>query len=989
MPGKGRKKKQATGGSAAASGNTPKSKKENRVNSSATAPVVGIGASAGGLETLETFFSRMPPDTDLAFVVIQHLSPQHKSVMASLLAKHTRMPVQQIENDIALEPGHIYLNPPDKNVAVFNRRLHLLEPVPTGGINMPIDFFFRSLSEDQGENAICIILSGTASDGTLGLKAVKGAGGMAMVQDPDTAKYGGMPRSAIGSGLVDFILPVEKMPEKLIRYATHPFLDVPGKIKTKETIDQQALRTIFLLIRRETGHDFSQYKQKTIGRRIERRLAIHQINTIADYIRYLQKNPREIKLLFKDLVIGVTSFFRDPEAFAMLEQEVLPELLRKKVPDTPVRIWVAGCSTGEEAYSLAMAMFEAMTITGKSFSAQIFATDIDETAIEIARRGVYPGSIATDVPPERLDRFFTKFDGGFKVKKLLRDMVVFSLQSVIKDPPFSRLDLVSCRNLMIYMEAAIQKKILPMFHYTLTPDGILFLGTSESIGGFTDLFQAINSKWKLFKRSPGASALAPPTPRKIDSGVPQFFEFDENKKMPPPLEIQTIAEQAILDEYAPSGVLVDEKYEILHFIGKTGKYLVPPMGKPNFNILNMAREDIKPNLMVTLQKALRKKEAAAGSIQIHHHGIVVTVNVTVKPLADRGLPGLMLVMFKDEMPEALPEEKTAAATGTEKSPEVQQLEQELRSTREYLQATIEELETSNEELRSTNEEMQSVNEELQSTNEELETSKEELQSTNEELATVNSELQDKVEELVHTSNDMNNLMASTQIASIFLDCDMRIKRYTPPAADIVKLIHTDIGRPLSDLKTSFPDVDLTGLAQRVLKDLNTIEMEILSTDPIWYTVKVLPYRTLDNIIDGVVMSFIDVHKIKQADKARRFATVLEDSNDAVTVVDSNGKILAWNQGAVRMYGWSETEALAMNVRQLIPEKKRDEVTVLFNRLMQGKTVKSFETQRLTKDGRPLDVWLTATALRDDAGNIIEVATTERDLAWITRTQGAT
>ena len=948
-------------------------------------PIVGIGASAGGLETLNAFFSIMPPDSNMAFVVIQHLSPQHKSIMASLVDKHTRMPVQQIEDGTKIEPNHVYLNPPAKNVAIFNRRLHLLEPVKSSAINMPVDFFFRSLSEDQREKAIGIILSGTASDGTLGIKAIKGEGGMVMVQQPETAKYDGMPKSAIETGLVDFILPVEKMPETLIHYARHPFLESLDKTRLTEPPIKNQIQKIFALIRSATGHDFSHYKPSTIARRIERRLAVHQIKALSDYILYLQKNPAEIDVLFKNLVIGVTSFFRDTEAYDVLAQQVLPKLLSKKAPDTTIRCWVAGCSTGEEAYSLGMILCEAMDKVKKHFNVQIFATDIDAAALETARKGIYPESIGADVSPERLKQFFIKDPGIFKVKQQLRDMVVFSLQNLVRDPPFSRLDLVTCRNLMIYMDSVLQKKIIPLFHYTLSPGGILFLGTSESIGDHTDFFQPFNFKWKIFERKKGVAGTAVAYPAEINYGGRQISEPEEKEKLPVISAVQAMAEKAIIAEYAPAGVLINAKYEIQHFVGKTDRYLAPPTGKPSFHILDMVREDLKQPLTTALHKAMREKtDAFCKSVRVAYNGSFCMIDISVKQMTGKGLPpGFMLVMFTDKTPvTAADEKKTGASKVKKQDTALQSLEQELQSTKEYLQATIEEMETSNEELKSTNEELQSVNEELQSTNEELETSKEELQSTNEELATVNAELQNKVDEFTKANDDMNNLLAATEIASIFLNADLCIKRYTPAAAKIISLIQTDIGRPLSDLKTHFPDVDLIGLAAKVLKDLNTVELEIQSKDFIWYSIKVMPYRTAENVIDGVAMTFVDVNKVKQADKIRRLATVLEDSNDAVMVLDLKGNILAWNKGAQQMYGWTEAEVLKMNIRQLVPEDKLKDLNALIEKIARGESIKSFKSQRKTKNGKILNVWLTGTALVDESGRPIEIAITERDLAWL-------
>ena len=965
--------------------NRPSPAKKASSNRQAGFPIVGIGASAGGLETLQRFFSKMSSEANIAFVIIQHLSPNYKSIMASLLAKSTRMTVREIEDGMTLVKNCVYLNPPDKNVAIFNRTLHLMAPVKSSAINMPIDFFFRSLSEDQKEKAIGIIVSGTASDGTLGIKAIKGEGGMVMVQDPDTAKYDGMPRSAIGTGMVDFILAVEKMPNALISYVKHPYLKSPGKINISQSNIQYELQKIFSLIRSATGHDFSQYKQTTIRRRIERRLAVHQIDRLADYIIYLQKNPLEIDALFKDLVIGVTSFFRDPDAYQVIEEQVLPQLLRAKQSGDPFRCWVVGCSTGEEAYSLAVIVTEAMEKLKKHLNVQIFATDIDEKAIENARMGRFPESVSADVSKARLDQFFTREDGGFRIKKQIRDMLVFSLQSVIKDPPFSRLDLVSCRNLMIYLDHSLQKKIIPLFHYTLNPQGVLFLGSSETIGEYTDLFQPVNAKWKIYARKESLREGIIDYTNKSTLAGPVHLDADGPLSLSVSTDIQAVTEKAILSELSPTGALIDDNYEILQFVGQTEKFLVVPTGKPSFNIIKMARQDLKYKLTSALHQAIRnKKRIDCKGVRVNSSNTVSTVDISIRPVTAEGLPsGLFLVIFEEKAVSCLQDELPGKASDGEKTdPALRQLEQELQSTREYLQATIEELETSNEELKSNNEELQSVNEEQQSTNEELETSKEELQSTNEELATVNSELQNKVNALSKVSDDMNNLLAATEIASIFMDTRLNIKRYTPAAARLIQLIPTDIGRPLSDLTTSFPGVDLAGYAIQVLDDLNTLESEILSADGFWHLLKVIPYRTSENVIDGVVVTVMDIHGVKQADKIRRLATILEDANDAIAVQDFKGNILAWNKGAEKMYGWTNREAQRMNIEEMVPGHRLKAEKAFMGQLKKGEPVKSLTTQRLTKDGRILDVWLTATVLKDDSGQAIEIATTERDLAWL-------
>jgi two-component system CheB/CheR fusion protein len=943
-------------------------------------PIVGIGASAGGLEALEIFLDNMPPAPGMAFVVIQHLSPKHKSIMASLLRKHTPMRVMEIKDGVKIKPGCVYLNPPDKNVAMINRQLYLTEPPHTHGINLPIDSFFRSLAEDLAEKAICIILSGTATDGTLGIKAVKGEGGMAMVQDPDSAKYGGMPSSAIGTGLVDFVLPLEKIPGELVKYLQHPYIDRPERIETAAQHFRNYVQKIVGLIRTRTGHDFSKYKQTTIRRRIERRMAVHQLERLATYMAYLEKTPAEVDILFKDLLIGVTNFFRDSQAFEALKDKVIPSLVKNQDNDAPLRIWVAGCATGEEAYSLAILFAEALSEHRKQLGIQIFACDIDIEAIEYARAATYPSSIAADVSPERLDRFFLKENDAYRVRKQIRDMIVFAPQNLIKDPPFSRLNLVSCRNLMIYMEPVLQKKLLPLFHYTLLPNGFLFLGTSESIGEFSHLFSTVNSKWKIFKHK-----------HYIDNGVADhpkvpFYETlpkpagADERRVPTVADIHNLAERIIIGDYAPPCVLINDRFEILHFIGRTDRYLSTPSGKADFNILKMAREGLRYKLNVALHQALKqKKTITSKGLEIRHNNTLRTIDLVVRPMTEATISQTFMLVVFDDKTAHQPLQKNIKAVNDTADPYLLSLEQELLSTREYLQSTNEELETSNEELKSTNEELQSVNEELQSTNEELETSKEELQSTNEELVTVNSELIKKVEELSEVNNDINNLLASTEIGIIFLDINLCIKRFTPAVIKIFNLIHTDIGRPIVDITTKIQIDDLYDRAKEVLRTLARQELEVQDNIGRWYSMRIMPYRTLENVIDGVVINFVDVSKVKEVIQLNRLATVVRDSNDAVTVQDLDGNILAWNKGATQMYGWSEAEALQMNVRELVPQKKMKALATLMKRVTNKDHVAPFASQRLCKNGRILDVWLTMTALEDEYGKPIEIATTERDI----------
>jgi two-component system CheB/CheR fusion protein len=885
--------------------------------------IVGIGASAGGLEALEGLFSKMPAETNMAFLIVQHLAPKHKSIMGSLLSKYTAINIFEMEDGMKIEPNCMYLNPPDKEVSLLNGVLYLTNPQGTHAVRLPIDHFFRSLAEDQRETAIGIILSGTGTDGTQGIKAIKGEGGMTMVQEEKQAKYDSMPRSAINTGYVDFILPVEKMPGELVKYIKHPYVDGAGKTLTPKQEYLNTVTKIFLLIRSSTGHDFSHYKQNTIRRRIERRMAVHQIDRITDYLHYLQGNAPEVDNLFKDMLITVTNFFRDSDAFEMVDKKVVHTVLESKSFDSAIRVWVPGCATGEEAYSLAMLFLEEMDNTDKNLNMQIFATDIDAEAVEHARAGVYPDSIAADVSAKRLKKFFTKVDNTYVINKRVREVVVFAVQNLIKDPPFSRLDLVSCRNVLIYMDSLLQKQVLPLFHYVLNPEGFLFLGTSESIGEFADSFAPVNTKWKIFRRKGVASERA-------EHPALPFYESPagvlgvERRQLPAEINVRQVAESLILQDYAPPCVLLNEKHEIIYFHGNTDTFLSPPTGEPTFDILKMVRDELRYTLSALIHKAFTQKKALASKgLTMKYGGSVKTIDLIVRPMPERrDMPLMSMVIFED---------KTAVEKGREKKkkparvggvePRVKALEQELQSTKEYLQTTIEELETSNEELKSTNEELQSTNEELQSTNEEMETSKEELQSTNEELETVNSELQSKVEQLSRANNDLNNLLSSTEIGTIFLDTELCISRFTPSMTRVFNLIQTDIGRPMSDITGKVNYKDLSRDARAVLDTLVVKETEMQSTDGNWFKMRIMPYRTVDNIIDGIVLTFVDITEQKSAQTelrdARDYAEgIVETVRGPLLILDTDLKVLSANRAFFRSFRVTEKETVGKRVYDL-------------------------------------------------------------------------
>ena len=960
-------------------------------------PIVGIGASAGGLAAFEAFFSGMPADADpgMAFVLVQHLAPDHKSILTDLIRRYTRMQVFEVEDGMKVRPNCAYIIPPARDMAFLGGALQLMEPSAPRGLRLPIDFFFRSLAQDQRERAVCIVLSGTGSDGTLGVRAIKGEGGMAMAQNPASTEYDGMPRSAIATGLVDYVLPPAEMPAQLMAYTAHAFSKPLRPTVSPAPSAENALRKAFILVRAQTGHDFSQYKPSTIHRRIERRMAVHQIDTMDGYVKFLQRTPAEVEALFRDLLIGVTGFFRDPQAFQALEERVIQKILANKEAGATIRVWSPGCSTGEEAYSLAILLSEREESMKRGHRVQVFATDIDGQAIATARSGLYPASIAADVTPDRLARFFAlESDGGsYRIHKSIRDMLVFSEQDVIKDPPFSKMDLISCRNLLIYMGVELQKKLIPLFHYALNPDGFLFLGTSETLGESVDLFDALDHKWKLYRRRPdspgarqtGLGRFLPPLAACDAASPREAGKAADAMKLP----LRELTEQALLRQIAPVGALVNGHGDILYLHGRTGQYLELTPGVTGVsNILRMAREGLRRELTMALHKtAVTKETVRHAGLRVKANGSFARVNLSVSPVADSasmtGAPLYLVVLEEAPSPDQLP--AAAAGPGAGADARVAALQQELRAKEEYLQAANEELETSNEELKSSNEEMQSVNEELQSTNEELETSKEELQSVNEELATVNAEMQTKVADLSRANNDMNNLLAGTGIATVFVDYQQRILRFTPAATRIINLILSDVGRPVGHIVSNLTGYEsLVDDVQAVLDRLIPKESEVQTRTGAWYTMRIHPYRTLDNVIEGAVITFVEITEIvrtreaqRNADQLLRFAAVVRDSHDAIAVQDLEGRTLAWNPGAVRLYGWSEAEALAMNVRDRIPPGLREEESAEVNRLNRAAAPEPYRTQRIAKDGAVVEVSIVSTALVNGAGRIYAVATTER------------
>ena len=948
----------------------------------------------------------------MAFILVQHLAPDHSSILAELIRKYTPMQVFEVKDGMKVQVNCVYIIPPGYDMAFLNDCLQLFQPSAPRGQRLPIDFFFRSLAQDLRERAIGIVLSGTGSDGTLGIRAIKGEGGLVIAQTPDTTEFDGMPRSVLATGLVDFELPPGEMAAALLAYVAHAYRNFYAPREAIKTpLLENAMKKIFILLRSQTGHDFSQYKKSTIERRIQRRMAVQQIDSLEIYVKYMQQTPAEVEALFRDLLIGVTHFFRDTEAFQALEEQAIPKLFVDKSAGAMIRVWCPGCCTGEEAYSIAILLLERMEKLKQRFSLQIFASDIDDYAIATARAGLYPGSIATDVSRERLARFFTPAGDSYRIHKSIRDMILFSSQNVISDPPFSKVDLISCRNLMIYLDANLQKDLIPLFHYALNPGGLLFLGTSETTGVSGDLFAVLDRKSKLYQRKensygaqrPLFGRYIPPMTARMDT---THRAAGTKSAIPVKLPLKVLTENALLQKVTPPGALVNRQGDILYMHGKTGMYLELGPGEVGLpNIVKMAREGLRAKIATALRKAATAKESVSYPlVRFKTNGHFSFVNLSIHPVAtgDETAPAVPLEesLFLVVLEEAQPTENA----GTESPPatsdasidadaRITVLKDELRSQEEYLQSANEELESSTEELQSANEEMQSVNEELQSSNEELETSKEELQSLNEELLTVNTELQTKVEELSRSNNDNKNLLAGTGIGTVFVDHQLRIMRYTPPAGKLINLIESDVGRPVTHVVSNLAGYDrLSADIKSVLDTLLPKEVEVRTDSGEAYLMHILPYRTMNNVIEGAVITFVEITQLKKlhvdimklkedalqnANSQLRLATVVRDARDAITVQDMDGRIMAWNPGAERMYGWSEAEALAMNVRDRIPEELRKEALAKVHQLSQAEILEPNLTRRIAKDGSIVEVSIISTALLNKAGQMYAIATTER------------
>ena len=884
-------------------------------------PVVGIGASAGGLEAFTQLLSHLPINTGMAFVLVQHLDPSQKSLLSEILSRTTQMPVCEVQDGMAVEPNHVYVIPPNTMMTSAQGVLRLTPRKKPRGFSMSIDGFFYSLAEDCGDKAIGVILSGADGDGSRGLGAIKAAGGITFAQSEDSAQVISMPNTAIATGHVDFILPPEAIAQKLAEISLHPYVTSPTSSVIPEEAPEakDALSTIFSLLWSAVRIDFTHYKHTTIKRRIFRRMALYRLEKLDDYVRYLHEKPAEVQALSQEILIHVTSFFRDAGAFEVLKRDVFSEMMRHRSPELPIRIWVAGCSTGEEAYSIAMCLLEFLAHQAHKTPIQIFATDVSERAIDTARLGIYPPNQMTNVSPERIQRFFTAVEGSYQINKAVRELCIFAKQNLIGDPPFSRLDLISCRNVLIYLGSSLQKKILPMFHYGLMPTGFLLLGTSETVGEFSNLFALIDRKYKIYEKQPSSlgwrmDLMDSSATLQVSIPEPIVYKQSQNES-----DLHKAIDQVVLRHYAPTGVVINAQLEILQFRGQTGAYLEPSPGRASLNLLTMAKEGLRLELRTAIHNAkkngqavtkegiLLKEDVATSSAELPIPTRQVRINI-IPFRPSTAQEDHFLVLF-EEMPaiasaglEPHPNQPTQSRQkkqGIEQQ-EIQRLQQELDSTKVYLQSIIEEQQSSNQDLQAASEEILSSNEELQSTNEELQTAKEEIQATNEELSTINDELCRRNAETTQISNDFQNLLSTVNIPILMLEGDLRIRRFTPTAAHLFNLIPTDVGRPLSDIKHNLKVTDLEQQILEVIDTLNLKNQEVQDQDGHWYDLRIRPYRTLDNQIDGAVVVLVEIDTLKrsaeQVREARDYAeAIVQTVRESLVVLNSDLQVVSATQ----------------------------------------------------------------------------------------------
>jgi two-component system, chemotaxis family, CheB/CheR fusion protein len=884
-------------------------------------PVVGIGASAGGLDAFRQLLSHLPIDTGMAFVLIQHLEPNQKSLLSEILSRETTMPVVEVQQGMAVEPNCIYVIPPSTKMVILQGLLHLTPRDKAHGVAMPIDVFFRSLAVDRGSKAIAVVLSGGESDGARGLEAVKEAGGITFAQCEASAKVSSMPNTAVATGQVDFVLPPSAIAEELANISRHPYVvhPTPAKVVAAIANGETALQAIFNILKNTIGVDFTLYKHTTLKRRILRRMVLYRLDSMEDYATYLQEHGVEVQALYEDILINVTSFFRDPIAFATLASKVFPAIANR-APDSPIRIWVVGCSTGEEVYSIAICLLEFLDSQAVRPPIQIYATDISDWAIEKARKGIYQHNRVADVSPERLQRFFSIVEDGYQIGKSVRELCVFAKQNLCSDPPFSKLDLISCRNVLIYLGTALQKKVFPIFHYALKPTGFLLLGASETTGKSADLFTVIDKKYKIYARKTASTRLS------LELIANTYASEIANPALRNPdvawsdLELHREADRLVLDRYAPVGIVINSDLEIVHFRGQTSPYLESAPGKASHNLLKMAKEGLKLELRTAIHQAKQRElPVKKVGLQIHEGQQHRAVNLEVIPIQARGSDErYFLVLFEDvapiKTPDLTPAAKNVSHQGkaTSEKQENIRLNQELENTKEYLRSIIEEQEATNQDLRAANEEILSSNEEFQSSNEELETAKEEIQATNEELNTINDELQHRNIEVMQVSSDLQNLISSTNIPILMLGSDLCIRRFTPLAQSILHLIPADVGRPLRDISSTLQMPDLEAQILEVMDTLTLKEQEVQDQNGHWYDLRIRPYKTIDNKIDGVILILVDIDAIKRGMAELQYShnyvqAIVETVREPLIVLDKNLRVSTANQSFYRMFQTNSSE----------------------------------------------------------------------------------
>lgn len=939
--------------------------------------VVGIGASAGGLEALEQFFDHMPPDSGLAFVVIQHLSPDFKSLMDELLSRRTNIVIHRVEDGMTVEPNSIYLIPPAKEMIIAGGRLLLTDKDPSHGLTLPIDTFLRSLAQDAGSRAVAVILSGTGSDGSRGIRSVHDAGGLVIAQSEASARFDGMPRSAVETGVVDLVLAPDAIPDAILRHIRHPDARPHPDSEEDALVRQGGMAAVHQLLRDEYGIDFTHYKPNTVGRRIQRRLEMNRDLDLPAYVERLREDPSELNALYRDLLIGVTKFFRDQDAYTRLDQEILPQLIATKPRDEELRVWVAGCATGEEAYSLAILIHEHLRAAGRAANAKIFATDVHRASLEFASAGVYREEHLSEVSPVRLERFFSKHGAGYQVCPEVRKMIVFAPHNVIRDAPFTKLDLISCRNLLIYLQPPAQKKVLSLFHFGLRAGGVLFLGPSESPGEISDEFETLDHHWKIFRKRRDVR-LQPDLRLPLGTGFPHLRAAN----LPPTRGSLHDADllrayDALLSKYGPPGFLVNERRELVHSLAGASQYLVPHDGRPSADILDNVDKELKLALSGALQRAAKEQQPVSFTgIRVQTaDGRTQQIRLSVEPLCGRTAGAMYFLISLDELapPPQVATAATAVDMGAASRERISSLEDELRHAKENLQATIEEMETTNEELQATNEELLASNEELQSTNEEL-------HSVNEELYTVNAEHQRKIVELTELNNDMDNLLRSTDVGTIFLDRDLCIRKFTPKIAEAFHVLPQDLGRSIESFSHNIVHPELLDDIRRVLATETPVELDVMDRQGDAYLLRILPYRSKTEV-QGVVVTLIDVSRLKQTEQQlRRMSKVFMDAADPVIIEDLDGKIIDLNHEAERSYGWTRAELLGQHISILVPQRQRRQAARLRRLCRQAEHVRNKESWRCDKSGRVHPVLLTFSLLTDEGGQALGIASIAKEIS---------